>query len=229
MGPLRLHDRTGDGDVVDAVVVVPLLLLRVEVGAGPPSDHMNDSAIRLIGEVLLLWGMGVVDVLLLLVWRWGCGRYDLYFLVVLVCVVLWMRSGGVDVWRRGLLICVRDNSRVVGWLCPCHPVSSGLRLWAVSGLVGAVFAVEQAVKSARLLRTSPAPTASSVTAALGDIPGGEGRRQRGAGWRCCALAADCGRPDRSLAAKASSTCGWTVECLWISSETRVCASGALRI
>jgi hypothetical protein len=30
---------------------------------------MNDSAIRLIGEVLLLWGMGVVDVLLLLVWR----------------------------------------------------------------------------------------------------------------------------------------------------------------
>jgi hypothetical protein len=48
---------------------------------------MNDSAIRLIGEVLLLWGMGVVDVLLLLVWRWGWGRYDLYFLVVLVCVV----------------------------------------------------------------------------------------------------------------------------------------------
>jgi hypothetical protein len=40
---------------------------------------MNDSAIRLIGEVLLLWGMGVVDVLLLLVWRWGWGRYDLYF------------------------------------------------------------------------------------------------------------------------------------------------------
>jgi hypothetical protein len=130
---------------------------------------MNDSTIRLTGEVLLLWGMGVVDVLLLLVWRWGRGRYDLYFLVVLVCVVRWMRSGGVDVWRRGLLICVRDNSRVVGWLCPCHPVSGGLRLWAVSGLVGAVFAMEQAVKSARLLRTSPAPTASSVSTALGGI------------------------------------------------------------
>jgi hypothetical protein len=135
----------------------------------PPSDHMNDSAIRLIGEVLLLWVMGVVDVSLLLVWRWEWGRYDLYFLVVLVRVVRWMRSGGVDVWRRGLLICVRDNSRVVGWLCPCHPVSGGLRLWAISGLVGAVFAVEQAVKSARLLRTSPAPTASSVPAALGGI------------------------------------------------------------
>jgi hypothetical protein len=103
---------------------------------------MNDSAIRLIGEVFLLWGMGVVDVLLLLVWRWGWGRYDLYFLVVLVCVMLWMRSGGVDVWWRGLLICVRDNSRVVGWLRLCHPVSGGLRLWAVSGLVGAVFAVK---------------------------------------------------------------------------------------
>jgi hypothetical protein len=93
----------------------------------------------------------------------------LYFLVVLVCVVQWMRSGGVDVWRRGLLICVRDNSRVVGWLRPCHPVSGGLRLWAVSSLVGAVFAVEQSVKSVRLLSTSPAPTASSVTAALGGI------------------------------------------------------------
>jgi hypothetical protein len=130
---------------------------------------MNDSAIRLFGEVLLLWGMGVVDVLLLLVWRWGWGRYDLYFLVVLVCVVRWMRSGAVDVWRRGLLICVSDNSRVVGWLHPCHPVSGGLCLWAVSSLVGAVFAVEQAVKSAWLLHTSPAPSASSVPVALGGI------------------------------------------------------------
>jgi hypothetical protein len=66
----------------------------------------------------------------------------------------WMRSGGVDVWRRGLLICVCDNSMVVGWLCPCHPVSGGLRLWAVSGLVFAVFAVEQAVKSARIFLTA---------------------------------------------------------------------------
>ena len=75
----------------------------------------------------------------------------------------------MDIRRRGLLICVCDNSRVVSWLCPCHPVSGGLRLWAVSGLVGAVFAVEQAVKSVRLLRTSPAPTASSVPVALRGI------------------------------------------------------------
>jgi hypothetical protein len=131
---------------------------------------MNDSAIRLIGEVFLLWGLWVVvvvDVLLLLVWRWGWGRYDLYLLVVLVCVVWWMRSGAVVVWLRGLLVCVRDNSRVVGWLRSCHPVSGGLRFWAVSCRVGVVFAVEQAVESARLLRASPAPTTSSVSAALG--------------------------------------------------------------
>jgi hypothetical protein len=153
---------------------------------------MNYSAIRLIGEVLLLWGMGVVDVLLLLVWRWGWG---LYFLVVLVCVVRWMRSGAVDVWQRGLLICVRDNSRVVGWLRSCHPISGGLRLWVVSGLVGAVFAVEQAVKSARLLRTSPAPTTSSVPAALGGYSWRRGASPAGC-WlamlcTCCSL-----RPSR---------------------------------
>jgi hypothetical protein len=130
---------------------------------------MNDSAIWLIGEVLLLWGVGVVVVLLLLVWRWGWGRYDLYLLVVLVCMVRWMQSEAVDVWRRGLLICVCDNSRVVGWLRPCHPVFGGLRLWAVSGRVGAVFAVEHVLKSAWLLRASPAPTTSSVPVALGGI------------------------------------------------------------
>jgi hypothetical protein len=170
MGPLYLHDWTGDDDVVDAAVMVPLLPLCVEVGAGPPSDHVNDSVIQLIGEVFLLWGLGVVvvvDVLLLLVWGWGWGRYDLYLLVVLVCVVRWMQSWAVVVWLRWLLVCLRGNSRVVGWLHSCHPVSGGLRFWAVSCRVDAVFAVEQAVKSARLLRASPAPTTSSVSAALG--------------------------------------------------------------
>jgi hypothetical protein len=88
---------------------------------------VNDSTIRLIGEVFLLWGLGVVvvvvDVLLL---GWGWGRYDLYLLVMLVCVVRWVRSGAVVVWLKGLLVCVRDNSRVVGWLRSCHPVSGCL-------------------------------------------------------------------------------------------------------
>ena len=165
---------------------------------------MNDSAIRLIGEVFLLWSMG--DVLMLLVWWWGWGRYDLYFLMVLVSVVRWMRSGGVDIWWRGLLVVVCDNLGVVSWLRPCHPVSGGLRFWAVFGLVGVVFAVEEAVESARRLRAPSTPTTSSISAALGgDIPGDEGGQQQAAGWRCCALAADCGRLDRSLAAESSST------------------------
>ena len=63
----------------------------------------------------------------------------------------------------------------------------------------------------------------------GDNLGGEGPHQRGAGWRCYALAVDCGRLDRSPAAESSSTCGWTVEHLWASFETQPCAGGALRI
>jgi hypothetical protein len=35
---------------------------------------------------------------MLLVWWWGWGRYDLYFLMVLVSVVRWMRGGA---WMYG--------------------------------------------------------------------------------------------------------------------------------
>jgi hypothetical protein len=120
VGPLRLHDWAGDGDVVDASVVVPLLSLRVEVDAGPPSDHVDDSAIRLISEVFLFWCLGVVwvvDVWLMRVRRREWGWYDLYLLVVLVCVVRWMLGGVMVVWLwEVVLMCVRDNSWVVGWL-----------------------------------------------------------------------------------------------------------------
>jgi hypothetical protein len=171
MRPLRLHDWAGDGDVVDASVVVPLLSLHVEVDAGPPSYHVNDSAIRLISEVFLFWCLGViwvVDVWLMRVWRREWGWYDLHLLVVLVCVVRWMLSGAMDVWLwEVMLICVRDNSWVVGWLCPRHPVPGGLRFWAVPRWVRAVFAVKQVVKSARSLRPSSAPTTSAIVASLG--------------------------------------------------------------
>jgi hypothetical protein len=131
---------------------------------------MNDSAIRLIGEVFLLWGMG--DVLLLLVWWWRRRMYDLYFLMMLVSVVRWMRGGSVDIWWRGWLVIMRDNSGVVGWLRPRHSVSGGLHFRAVFGLMGAVFALEKVVKSARWrgwLCTPSAPAASSTSAALGGI------------------------------------------------------------
>jgi hypothetical protein len=96
--------------------------------------------------------------------RW----YDLYLLVVLVCVVRWMLSGAVVVWLwEVVLICVRDNSWVVGWLRPRHPVPGGFRFRAIPRWVRTVFAVKQAVKFARLLRLSLAPTTSAIAAALG--------------------------------------------------------------
>jgi hypothetical protein len=168
-----LHDWAGDDDVVDASVVVPILSLRVKVDAGPPGDHVNDSAIWLISEVFLFWCLGViwvVDVWLMRVrrreWRW----YDLYLLVVLVCLVRWMLSGAVVVWLwEVVLICVRDNSWVVGWLRPRHHVPGGLRFWAIPRWVRVVFAVKQAVKSAWLLSQSSALTTSAIAVALGGI------------------------------------------------------------
>jgi hypothetical protein len=115
------------------------------------------------------------------------------------------------VWLWELLICVRDNSWVVSWLRPRHPVLGSLRFQAIPCWVRIVFAVKQAVETVRLLRSSPAPTTSSVAVALGGNLGGEGPHQQGAGWQCCVPAVDCGRPDRSLTAKALSTSGWTAE------------------
>ena len=74
--------------MVDALIVIPLLPLRLEVNAGPSGDHVNYSAIQLIGEVFLFWCLGVI----LVVWvrlmrRRERGWYDLYLLVVLICVV----------------------------------------------------------------------------------------------------------------------------------------------
>jgi hypothetical protein len=64
---------------------------------------------------------------------------------------------------------VCDNPWVVGWLRPRHPVPGGLHFRAIPRLVRAVFVVEQAVKSARLLHPSSAPTTGATTAALGGI------------------------------------------------------------
>jgi hypothetical protein len=72
---------------------------------------VDDSAIRLISEVFLFWRLGVVDVWLMRVWGREWRWYDLYLLVVLVCVVRWMLGGTVVVWLwEVVLICVRDNS-----------------------------------------------------------------------------------------------------------------------
>ena len=94
----------------------------------------------------------------------------MYFLLMLICVVGWMLDVAVVVWLLLLVVvCVRDNSLVVGWLCSRHPVPGGLRFRAIPCWVRAVFAVKQAVISARLLRPSPAPASRAIAAALGGI------------------------------------------------------------
>jgi hypothetical protein len=44
--------------MVDTSVMIPLLPLRLKVDVGPSGDHVDDSAIRLIGDVFLLWCLG---------------------------------------------------------------------------------------------------------------------------------------------------------------------------
>jgi hypothetical protein len=61
MGPLCLHHWTGESDVVDTTIMILFLPLGVEVYAGSPSDHVDDSMIRLLDEVFLFgcgwWGL----------------------------------------------------------------------------------------------------------------------------------------------------------------------------
>jgi hypothetical protein len=157
--------------VVDTSVVIPLLPLCLEVDAGPFSDHVDDSAIRLIGEVSLFWCLVVI----LVVWvrlmrrqerRW----YDLYLLVVLICVVGLMLGVAVVVWLWVVvLICVRDNSLVVGWLCSGHSVPGGLCFRAIPCWMRAVFTMKHALISAWLLRPSSAMASRAIAMALRGI------------------------------------------------------------
>jgi hypothetical protein len=66
-----------------------------------------------------------------------------------------------------VVVCVRGDSLVVGWLCSRHPVLGGLRFRAISGWVCAILAMKQAIKSAWLLRPSLAAPSRAITTALG--------------------------------------------------------------
>jgi hypothetical protein len=130
---------------------------------------VDDSSIRLIGEVFLLWCLVVILVVRVRLmrrreWRW----YDLYLLVVLICVVRLMLGVAVVVWLWVVvLICVRDNSLVVGWLCPRHSVPGGLCFRAIPCWMRVVFTMKHAVIYARLQRPSPASATHAIAAALG--------------------------------------------------------------
>jgi hypothetical protein len=62
MGPLRLHHWASESDMVHTSIVVLFLSLGVEVHAGSPSDHVDDSAVWWLGEVFLFgrWRWWVV-------------------------------------------------------------------------------------------------------------------------------------------------------------------------
>jgi hypothetical protein len=130
--------------MVDTPVMIPLLLLRLEVDARPSGDHVNDSAIRLIGEVFQLGSLGVILVVWVLVMRRRRRGWDnLYFLMVWICVVGWVLDVAVVVWLWVVvMICVRDNSLVVGWLCSGHPVLGGLCFRAIHCWVCAILAMK---------------------------------------------------------------------------------------
>jgi hypothetical protein len=132
-----------------------------------------------LGVILVMW----VQVMR----RQRRGWNNLYFLMMLICVVGWMLDVAIVVWLLlVVVVCVRDNSLVVGWLCSRHLVPGGLCFRAISCSVCAILAVEQAVKSARLLRPSSAPPSHAITAALGGYS-----RQRAASPAWCWLAMLC--------------------------------------
>jgi hypothetical protein len=86
--------------------------------------------------------------------------------MVLVSMVGWMLDLLIVV---GLLVmvCVRDDPLVVGWLCFGHSVPGGLGLRTIPCWVRAVFAVKQAIESAQLLCPSVASSSCTVAVALG--------------------------------------------------------------
>jgi hypothetical protein len=74
--------------------------------------------------------------------------------MVLVRVVGWMLDLVVVVLL--VVVCVRDDPLVVGWLCSGHSVPGSLGFWTIPCWVRAVLAMKQIVEYVRLLRPSSA-------------------------------------------------------------------------
>jgi hypothetical protein len=85
-----------------------------------------------------------------------------------------------------VMVSVHDDSLVVGWLSSGHSVPGGLGLRTVPCWVRAVFAVKQAIESARLLCLSTASSSCVVAAPMVGIPGDGWALYLGADWLCCA-------------------------------------------
>jgi hypothetical protein len=127
--------------MVHTLIVVLFLPLSIEVHAGSPSDHVDDSAIWWLTEVFLFGCLRWV-VVMRRIWvmrrQWW---YNLHLLMVLVSMIGLMLDLLVMV---GLLVVVSvcDDPLVVDWLSSRHFVLGYLSLWTVPCWVRAVFAMK---------------------------------------------------------------------------------------
>jgi hypothetical protein len=135
------------------------------------------------------------------------------------CMVV---GGGVDMCARQLFGCRRVVLETSYPWWPSFPGNSSLGARSLHREIGSNICMVAA----------PVPGPGHACHCCGpreDNLDGERPRQRGAGWLCCAPAADCGCPGRSLTAKALSRFSWTTEGPWAFSKTRTCADRALWI
>jgi hypothetical protein len=104
---------------------------------------VDDSVVWLFGEVFLLGCLGGGVMVL---WIWVMRRWwwqNLHFLTVLVHVVGWMLDLFVVVGLLlAVVVCVRDDPLVVGWLCSGHSVPGSLCFWTIPCWVRAVLAMK---------------------------------------------------------------------------------------
>jgi hypothetical protein len=108
----------------------------------------------------------------MVLWIWVMRRrwwQNLHFLTVLVHVVRWIWMLVVVGLLVLVVVCVRDDPLVVGWLCSRHFVPGGLCFWTIPCWVRAVLAMKQTVESVRLLCPSSASRSGAIAAALGRV------------------------------------------------------------
>jgi hypothetical protein len=108
----------------------------------------------------------------MVLWIWVMRRrwwQNLHFLTVLVHVVGWIwMLVVVGLLLLVVVVCVRNDPLVVGWLSSGHSVPGGLCFRTIPW-VHAVLAMKQTIESVRLLRPSSASPSGAIVVALGRV------------------------------------------------------------